>query len=368
MMREQLLTFIDELKADRRINSFDEAATKQAIILRSLSILGWNQHNIDELYPEYSISEGRVDYSLRINNTNKAFIEVKKVGEELEPHQEQLLKYSFQEGVELAILTNGTTWWFYLPLQPGAWEQRKFYTIDIFQQESVDIASKFIDFLAKENIANDKAIENAKQLYKGQQKENILKETLPEAWNKIVSEPDKSLIELINDTTEKLCGYKPEDELIKRFLLKSKEQLLITDLRQPAIRIDKRTGKTAKRKTKKVGSLPDFTNKRIEAFSFLGTRYEVGRPNYGLLIKLGNIISNLHRGEFEEKVLVLKGRKRPYFTNNKNELHEPEKSPKINDTNIFVENNLNNNLIVKIAYDLIGLFGYSKDDLTIEVR
>ena len=126
-MNEKLMRLINDFKKDRRLLSFDEAATKQAVILRILKALGWDPFNIDEIYPEYSVGGKRVDYALRHNGRNKAFIEVKKVNEDLEKHQGQLLNYSFQGGVKLAVLTNGISWWFYLPLHEGSWEQRKIY-------------------------------------------------------------------------------------------------------------------------------------------------------------------------------------------------------------------------------------------------
>jgi len=95
-MNEELLRLIDDFKKDRRLLFFDEAATKQAVILRILKALGWDPFNIDEVYPEYSVGDKRVDYALRHNGRNKAFIEVKKVNEDLEKHQEQLLNYSLE--------------------------------------------------------------------------------------------------------------------------------------------------------------------------------------------------------------------------------------------------------------------------------
>ena len=62
-MIEQLKSFIENLKTNPRIVSFDEAATKQAIILPILHSLGWNTYNIDEVFPEFSVEGGRVDYS-----------------------------------------------------------------------------------------------------------------------------------------------------------------------------------------------------------------------------------------------------------------------------------------------------------------
>jgi len=151
-MEEKMLELIKKIHSDRQLLSFDEAATKQAVILRILSSLGWDPFNIDEVHPEYSVGGKNVDYALRHDNYNKVFIEVKKVGEDLDRHQEQLLNYSFQEGVKLAILTNGITWWFYLPLHEGSWEQRRFYTIEIYDQDANEIVQKFIDFLSKENV------------------------------------------------------------------------------------------------------------------------------------------------------------------------------------------------------------------------
>ena len=217
-MKEQLMGFIADVRSNNLINSFDEATTKQAIILRLLSALRWNIFDTSEVQPEYSVSSKRVDYSLRINNANKVFLEVKKVIEDLEHHQEQLLNYSFQEGVKLAILTNGITWWFYLPLNEGNWEQRRFYAIDIIQQDPSDIANKFIDFLGKENVENEDALKKAEQIYKGQVKDIEIERNLPRAWNKLISEPDDLLVDLINETLEKICGYRAEEIIIERFL------------------------------------------------------------------------------------------------------------------------------------------------------
>ena len=77
-MEEQLSELIEKLKLDRRLASFDEAATKQIVLLRILSLLGWDTFNIDEVMPEYSVGSQRVDYALRHANISKVFIEVKR--------------------------------------------------------------------------------------------------------------------------------------------------------------------------------------------------------------------------------------------------------------------------------------------------
>lgn len=227
-MEDELVDFIERAKSDPNIRWLDEARTKQGIVLKLFHVLGWNVYDVEEVTPEYSVKGGRVDYSLRIKGMNEVFIEVKKAAEELEGHQEQLLTYSFQEGVRLAGLTNGLTWWFYLPLREGNWEQRKFYTIDMLEQAPKDVAAKFVELLSKKNIESGNAVANAESIFQSQQRQNILRKTFPKAWNKIVEEPDELLVELVNETTEKLCGYKAEHELIRRFLMKHRNQFLLS--------------------------------------------------------------------------------------------------------------------------------------------
>ncbi|MFH1798227.1 MAG: restriction endonuclease subunit R [Candidatus Omnitrophota bacterium] len=356
-MREKLLHLIEQLKSDRRLVSFDEAATKQAVILRILSLLGWDTFNIDEVIPEYSISGKRVDFSLRHSNINKMFIEVKKIGEDLEKHQEQLLSYSFQEGVKLSILTNGITWWFYLPLHEGSWEQRKFYTIEIYDQETEDIAGRFIDYLAKENVISGKAITNAETIYNSKQKRYWVKEALPKAWNKLISDPDELLIDLIAENTEKICGYKPDHSMVENFI--STNLLEIEIFHRPGV---EKKADLPRRKVS-VGTIGSYIGKSVTAFTFKNTRYEV-RFWKDILIKICSLMNSIHRNNFEQ-VLNLQGRKRPYFTKNANELRIPEK---IEGTDIFIEINLSANSIVKMCMDVLLLFGYSKEDFNIEVR
>jgi len=77
-MKEQLISFANALKSNREIDSYDEQATKQAIVLKILFTLGWDIFDTNEVYPEYALKSQRVDYSLRINNKDKVFIEVKR--------------------------------------------------------------------------------------------------------------------------------------------------------------------------------------------------------------------------------------------------------------------------------------------------
>jgi len=353
-MEEELLSFVGQLKSDKRLASFDEAATKLVVLLRILALLGWDIHNIDEVMPEYSVGSKRVDYALRHSNENKVFIEVKRVGEDLERHQEQLLNYSFQAGVSLAILTNGMTWRFYLPLQRGSWERRKFYTIEIYDQKSEDIVSRFLDYLAKENVYSGKYIQNAEAVHESSQREKLVSDTLPKAWDKLISEPDDLLIELIADATEKLCGYKPDNSVVKDFIS--------SNVARGQDSNEVRIAKDPIRKTPNIkpGS---YINTKVTAFTFNDKRYPV-RNWKEVLLQICKLTYNLHRSSFES-VLQLRGSKRPYFSRNPNDLRHPQQ---IENSDIFVETHLNSNSIVRISVNVISLFGYLEKDLIIEAH
>jgi len=218
-MKETIREFLEKTKTTD-FSAYDEAATKQSIILPLLQKLGWDIFNRDEVYPEYSIETRKVDYSLRINNENKVFLEAKKTSVNLDnpEYYEQLLGYSFQEGVGLSILTNGITWFFFLPKMEGDWKKRKIYTIDIKEQDSSDASDKFSDLLLKDNIKSGDSLRHAEKIYKGKLKETNIKKTLPEAWNNLIEEPDSILIDLLSEATERICGYKPEATEVISFL------------------------------------------------------------------------------------------------------------------------------------------------------
>ena len=123
-MKKQIISFIDDLKSNKKLATFDEASTKQAIVLRLLSFLGWDIFNVEEVYPDFSTNSSNVSYALRINNSSKVFIEVKRVHKKLDSYQNDLVDLAARDGVDLAILTNGIIWWFYLASESGNWKEK----------------------------------------------------------------------------------------------------------------------------------------------------------------------------------------------------------------------------------------------------
>ena len=235
-MENEILELLARLKEQSdKYRSFNEDRTKLGIVLPILRRLGWNTEDVDEVHPEFSVEHRRVDYALVLEGRPAVFIEVKRPSEDLdnESHEEQLLDYSFRQTVDLAVLTNGLSWSFYLPREGDDWRSRKFYTIDIIEQDEIDASSRLTELLSKANTYSGKALESAKRIFKGKVRKDAIRDTLPDAWNKIVCEPDSLLAELLAETTEKLCGFKPDEVEAAEFIRQHQDRLVLRSLLDP---------------------------------------------------------------------------------------------------------------------------------------
>lgn len=371
-MQEKIIKFVEDLKNRRMsLDSLDEAATRQAVIGKLLHLLGWDIFNVDEVIPEYPVGDTNIDYALKTGRYNdKVFIEVKRIREDLARHQEQLLGYCFKEGVNFAILTNGIVWWFYLPLRQSSWDERRFYAIDIVQQESKDVASKLVEFLSRDNIISGNAIKSAELVYASKDKDKVLIDTLPKAWDKMIVEGNNRLIELIGDVTENLCGFKPDTGTIKRFLSGHEYHLRTIGV---GIQPSKDSMSLDVQQVKEI-DIPDAshtedqhtsvrTKNTISSFYFVGSKYDIDTWK-GLLTKILEIMYSKHGKDFN-KIMDIPGRKRKFFSYDPQEL---DTAQKFNDTNIYMETKLGSKGIKGLCYDVIKLFGYSDNDLKIEEK
>ncbi len=217
-MAETIAQAVEHIRSTVFGTNPDESATKQSVVLRLLNLCGWDLFDLSQVAPEYTVGNRRVDYALMPGSTNAAFIEVKRLGQNLANHQQQLLEYCFQEGVKLAALTNGQTWHLYLPLQPGNWEERRFLTIDLASQEPAAVEERFTEYLSRQNVGNGRAVSHAEDLVQSQRRGEVTSRAIFEAWQQIIETPDELLVELVSEATERICGFAPDPELVKRFL------------------------------------------------------------------------------------------------------------------------------------------------------
>lgn len=366
-MQHELQHTVLHIRRNRDLLVADEASVKTGVVLRLFQNLGWNPFDVSEVTPEYTVGGRRVDFALRVSGANKVFVEVKRASEDLEPHQEQLLTYSFTEGVKLAALTNGFTWWLYLPLSEGSWEQRRFYGLDLMEQDPSDVATRFEDFLSKERVVSGEAIRSAEHVYKSRQTKVILRDSIPKAWTKIITDPDDLLVDLLIETTERLCGFRPDVADIEAFLKAVFAESPATPSPPPSPRreILRTPNVPTPHATSRLRSSNDldFLGRTLESFTLFGKKYNP-RTWQELLLTVAAEIYRRHPSDFQ-KCLSLRGSRMLYFSMNPHELSLPRQ---IADTSYYAEAKLSSNSIVRRSRDLLVLFGHRTDDLQISAR
>lgn len=376
-MQKQIQSFIKDLKSNKKLSSFDEASTKQAVVLRMLSFLGWDIFNVDEVCPDYAANSSHVSYALRLGDKNKIFVEVKKISEKLDDHQKKFVEIASGEDADIAVLTNGVTWWFYLTSSNGSWQQKWFYSADFFKQEPDTFVPQLVDLLTMNRVAKGQALKTAKDLFHDK-KQKMAADFLPKAWNQIISQSNKIFIELLSLQTEKLCGYKVDIKSIETFLGKHVDEWLITDIPStvaapPSTSLE---SEIVDSKDKSASTTPEdignnekernpesYAEKSIKSFSFIGHSHIV-RAWEEVLPILCEYLASTHEKDFE-KVLWISDNQKPYFSRYSDQLRIPEK---IKETDIFVETRIKPDEVAKTANKLIAAFGYSQDDLSIDAR
>ncbi len=390
-MKKQIISFVDELKLNKKLATFDEASTKQAVVLRLLSFLGWDIFNVEEVYPDFSTNSSNLSYALRIRNANKVFIEVKRVHQKLDSYQADLVNLASRDGVNLAILTNGITWWFYLVSATGSWKQKWFHSIDLIKQKPDIFVPNLIDLLAKDKIAKGQSLRAAKTFFQ-KKRQKFAVDYLPEAWNQILTQPNKIFVELLSEQTEKLCRHTLDSNTIQKFIRKHPDQWLLNNTASavtapPAAAMEtiildlhdelpipsKKSlagtdttlngTDTTLYSTDTIKLAQSYIDKSIKAYSFNGNTYKV-QTWVEMLTTLCDYFASTNKKDFE-KVLWISNEQKPRFSRYGDQLRMPEKVKK---TDIFVETRLSADEVVRTACQLLEEFGYSKDDLDIEVK
>ena len=195
----------------------NEEAAKFRILAPIMADLAWDPFGQDVLW-EHPVggkkSRGRVDIALQAEGRIRALIEAKAPGANLAHHVEQVLGYAFHEGVDICVLSNGLQWWLYLPREPGAPEERCFSTLKL-DEDPIDQISHDLDvFLGRESLLGGRAVERAGQVRRALREAAHLEQEMPEIWQRMLTEPDSELIELIGQRVYDRLSLRPGREQI----------------------------------------------------------------------------------------------------------------------------------------------------------
>ena len=370
-MKKQVVSFVKDLKANKKLHTLDEASIKQAVVLKLLSLLEWDIFNVDEVYPDFSTEAGQAAYALRIADTGKLFLDVRRDGGHLDDIHKQLVAFASREGVELAVHTDGIRWWFYLPAAKGGLKQKQCHSFDMSECRPETAAADLVAFMGRDKVASGEYLESARTAYQHQTRK-MAADVLPDAWNKIVTGPNKILMELLSDATEKLCGYKAEPGMIERFIRANLDRWVLANgshtlparLEKPAKPMEPPSPVVPEKSSDIVTMKPEyFAGKSINSFTFQGNTVPV-KSWEEMLTTVCNFFAGTHPQEFE-KVLWLYDDPNPCFSRYSDQLRIPEKIKK---TNIYVETKLAPEEIVKTVGDLLTEFGYGHEELVITTQ
>lgn len=210
---------IDRIRAGLENGLYpNERAVSTSIVVPILRALAWDDSDPVQVMPEYTNPRGRVDYALSPNRNSPAvFIEVKRVGQSADADR-QLFEYAFHEGAQIAVLTDGRLWNFYLPGQHGSYEDRRVYQLDIVERETSEIVLRFKRYLERSRVTAGFALNDAQSDYHASASRRAAEITIPKAWAQLLAEPDGLIMDLLSERTEALCGHKPNDVVLEEFL------------------------------------------------------------------------------------------------------------------------------------------------------
>ena len=183
-------------------------------------------------------------------------------------------------------------------------------------------------------------------------------ESLPDVWNRLVSERGSPIVDLLAEQTHRLCVREPNRDEVEQFLSGHLEQIQIMPLPSAPAPVPP----VEPHPSPEPSPSSSVTGKKPVAFTFSGSRYEVSSWKE-MLVKLCEVLHATHGSQFD-RVVNLRGRKRPYFSRKSRELREPTE---IKDTDIYVETNLSAQTKIVMAKRIISYFEHNEDNFSYEL-
>lgn len=155
----QLIERIEKLKD----NVHTEEATKNALIMPFLTALGYDVFNPLEVVPEYICDIGtkkgeKIDYAIIKDGEPSILIECKHCLQDLNLHDNQLLRYFNVSKANFGILTNGIIYRFYTDLEKdNVMDEKPFLEVnmlDIKENQIEELRKFHKSYFDVENIMN----------------------------------------------------------------------------------------------------------------------------------------------------------------------------------------------------------------------
>ena len=339
-------------------SGINEADAKAALITPILSELGWR--GLQRIRSEYPVDQGRMrlDYALIGTGTKPvALIEAKAPREDLESHVAQVLGYAFHEGVDVCVLTTGILYWLYLPREKGSPEERRFAELDLQSDDVEKVAEIFQSCLGFESLTNGAGEKSAKEILATRQLERRMRQEIPRAWQRLISEPNEMLIELVQEEVHEALGARPTHDEVKtelRAIVSERAPRPIAEGR-PVDTMPKASPAETPRSSLRAARRGKSPSTRVLEFRLWGQTYQV-RYQYQVLAKVADLVYDRHKDGIDRVTQLTR------FQYGEEGFIRPHQ---IGASSYFVETNLDFYGMKQTSERLLEAFGYSARDLEI---
>ena len=201
-----------------------------AIIMPVLRDLGWDTTEPEQVFPEFTIGTGRVDYALLgTNGTPLVLIEAKAHHRIRESSIDQLFRYAYGAGAGIIVLTDGQEWQLYLAQKTGVVAgDRLFCHLDLSKTSTETCEKALYRYLGRDNVLEHKAFRYAnvdfdervqakeKEKQEKQDRDKLMA-SLPKIWEELKQDQTSPLYELMSRAIAN-AGLKGHPEILAEFI------------------------------------------------------------------------------------------------------------------------------------------------------
>ncbi len=175
-----------------KFSEMTEEATKTALIMPFLVLLGYDVFNPDEILPEYVCDVAgkkgeKIDYAILHDGEPIILVEAKRAGMKLQKQQQgQLFRYFSTSHCRIAVLTNGITYNFYSDINsPNVMDDDPFLSFNVLEDDEELFVSSLEQF-CKERFSIKEILSKAVFLKYVKVVEQTLKQDLANPSDELV--------------------------------------------------------------------------------------------------------------------------------------------------------------------------------------
>ena len=244
-------------------------------------------------------------------------------------------------GAPLAALTIGRRWLLLFQSTNLARNVHRFCETDLTGGPNV-VAGDLNRYLSWDRIICGQAAWSAERTLRDQSREVVNRQAILDGWRRVVLGLHEGLLELVATAAEPKAGYRPEMSLVSRVLKESRGEHLPSALDHGAL----------------SGTEGGASRGRPASFTLLSETQAVSSWA-DLLVGVSLAVYERHPEDFE-KVLEIRGRRLPYFSRPREDVHQPKS---LGDTGIYASCQGTGTRLEGRARRVVELCGYPADSL-----